>query len=368
MTGFATKTLHVDNGLSKYADVAPSISVSNNFEYPANREELANFLANEDIYSRCSQPNVTRCEAVLSSILDGHAVAYANGVSAFHAVIMAVNPKRVFVDHAYYGLLALLAKLQSNGYLEVLPLEEIENKLQKGDLVHIESPMSPWGTAINVKSFTSRAHAKGGIVCLDATIGPPPLFAPFSFGVDIIVHSGSKYMGGHSDVLAGVVATQNSDLKKKLIVEREDFGTILPTFQAWLLLRSLRTFSLRVKQQSKNATQLAQFLETNKPNFTKLAKVYHTSLQKEEFVIEQHPNGGPATFSIETTDEETARELPNRLKLFIHATSMGGVESSIEWRALSDANISRCLLRFSVGVEDIEDLLADVSQALLSFQ
>lgn len=363
-----SSAVHGDGPVREHGDVAPPIHVTTIREHSLNPEELRaagtyDAPPDDDVYSREGHPNCKRVEATLSKLLGGHCVAYSSGLSAYHALLLLKAPKRLFIGDGYFGIHGLARISQRTG-LEMHPLEKIEELAQKGDLVHVENPMNPFATASDVEAFAKRAHDKGAILVVDATFAPPPLQHPFDHGADIIVHSATKYLGGHSDVLAGVLVTKSESEARELLVDRAYIGTIIPPLTSWMLLRSLKTYPLRIKQQSANANAIVKFLSENQSNLSKLTKVYHSNLQTDKFVASQLPHGGSPTFSIEVTDEQTAKEVPSKLKLFHHATSLGGVHSTIEWRATFDANAKRNLLRLSIGIEETNDLIADLKRAL----
>jgi cystathionine beta-lyase len=224
---------------------------------------------------------------------------------------------------------------------------------------------------------------------VDATFGPPPLQDPFLWGADIVMHSGTKYIGGHSDMLCGILAVNPVRAKEgwwdKLFEERLYLGNVMGSMEGWLGVRSLRTLELRVKRQSQTATKLVAWLnaalnaEKESDRDTKviqevIAKIEHASLQekdlKDEWLLKQMPNGFGPVFSITMREQTFARRLPSKLQLFHHATSLGGVESLIEWRTMTDSRVDTRLLRVSVGVEGFEDLRDDLLQAFkaLSFE
>jgi cystathionine gamma-synthase len=196
--------------------------------------------------------------------------------------------------------------------------------------------------------------------------------------VDIVMHSGTKYFGGHSDMLCGVLAVaprHADDWIPRLREERLFLGSVMGSLEGWLGVRSLRTLELRVRRQSADTEKLVQWLADEKKKEDgegavreTVADIKHASLQRgpggEElgWLKEQMPNGFGAVFAIYMRDEEDARKLPSKLHLFHHATSLGGVESLIEWRAMTDAGVDRRLLRISVGVEGWEDLRDDLLQ------
>jgi cystathionine beta-lyase/cystathionine gamma-synthase len=243
--------------------------------------------------------------------------------------------------------------------------------LGKGDLVHLETPINPTGTAFNIASFASRAHARGALLSIDATFGPPGLQDPFAWGADIVMHSGTKYIGGHSDMLCGILATTNDpdggQRARTLRTERIFLGSVMGNLEGWLGVRSLRTYDLRIKRQSASAEKLVQFFHSSDSAMIRkvVSKVEHASLQTSDFswLKKQMPNGFGPVFSIYTHTVDQARRLPSKLKLFHHATSLGGVESLIEWRRMSDTGVDERLLRISVGVEDWEDLKVDFVRA-----
>jgi cystathionine gamma-synthase len=249
--------------------------------------------------------------------------------------------------------------------------------LSKGDLVHLETPINPTGEAFEIRKYAERAHKRGALLSIDSTFGPPGLQDPFAWGADIVMHSGTKYIGGHSDMLCGILATSASpdgaQRARTLRTERIFLGSVMGNLEGWLGVRSLRTFDLRVQRQSANAEKLVSWmndaLTSDTPDSTVVKKVVHkvahASLQIADFdwLKKQMPNGYGPVFSFYTHTPKQARFLPSKLKLFHHATSLGGVESLIEWRRMSDNGIDETLLRVSVGVESWEDLKSDFLDA-----
>lgn len=363
-----SKAVHGDSRMRERGDVAPPIHVTTTRTHSKDPEHLHAHNSHDappddDVYSREGHPNCKRVEATLSELLGGHCVAYSSGLSAYNALLLLKTPKRLFIGDGYFGIQAV-ARISQRSGLEIHPLEKIEELAENGDFVHVESLVNPTAIAPNIRSFAKRAHDKGAILVVDATFAPPPLQAPFELGADIIIHSASKYLGGHSDVLAGVLVTKSEKEAYALLEDRASIGTIIPPLTSWLLLRSLKTYPLRIKQQSANVNAIVKFLSDNQSKLSKLTNVYHSNLQSDQFVASQLPHGGSPTFSIEVTDEQTAKEVPSNLKLFYHVTSLGDVHSTIEWRAAIDENAKRNLLRLSIGIEDTDELIADLKQAL----
>lgn len=328
------------------------------------------------IYSRESAPNSTRIEAILTSILNGPALSYASGLAAFHALLVYLNPKRIAIGggyHGCHGVIRLMSKLTG---LEMVDLDCDDAELRAGDVVHVETPLNPTGEARNLALYAAKARRTGAYLTVDATFAPPPLLDPFLWGADAILHSGTKYFGGHSDLLCGVlaVAPRHRAWVQPLREERLVLGSTLGSLEGWLGTRSLRTLDLRVRKQSRDAERLVAWLagaldDGGSAAHRVVARVVHASLQKadlagaDSWLRAQMPHGFGAVFSFYTRDPADARRLPSKLRLFHHATSLGGVESLIEWRAMSDVTCDKALLRVSVGIEGWEDLRDDLIQA-----
>ncbi|KAG8910847.1 hypothetical protein FRC01_006096, partial [Tulasnella sp. 417] len=338
------------------------------------------------IYSRYTTPISIRVEKVLGTIL----------------ALTHYNPRRVAITKGYMGVHHILDIQKRRA--PNLAVIDLDDEYQEGDLAWVETPLNPTGEARNLKHYADKAsilcitpqtpqiHAVGGKLVVDATFGPPPLQDPFEFGADCVFHSaepsdgiGTKYLGGHSDLLAGVLVVKEFDVWKQLFDDRVNLGGVMGSMESWLLLRSLRTLHLRVPRQSQTAQQLVNWLDAASrvpkgeefegiPGGT-VTKVYHASLQPVNSggpglgpngfdVSKQMPGGYSATFSIILGDANQAKALPFRTKLFAPATSLGGVESLMEQRVQADPKEDPRLVRLSVGLEEVEDLRADLRQAL----
>lgn len=316
-------------------------------------------------------------------------MTYASGLSAFHAALVFLNPKRISIGEGYHGCHGVVEVHQKLTGLKKLDLNCPAEELQPGDVVHVETPLNPTGYAYNLQEYAEKAHSRGAFLVVDATFGPPPLQDPFLWGADLVMHSGTKYVGGHSDMLCGILAVNPVRVKdgwlQKLEAERLVLGNVMGSMEGWLGIRSIRTLEVRVERQSHNAGKLVAWLnaalhpekvpttgdakvdsESSKVVQQVLEKIEHASLQEEDikdgWLLRQMPNGFGPVFSIETREQTFARRLPSKLHLFHHATSLGGVESLIEWRTMTDAKVSTRLLRISVGLEGWEDLRDDLLQ------
>ncbi|KAI6249507.1 hypothetical protein HI914_01771 [Erysiphe necator] len=387
--------IHADDFLNgDQRDVAPPLHVTTTFRYNKDPDSLVSSRSHDmqslstgtHIYSRISNPNTTRLEALLSSILKGPTLTYSSGLSAFHALLVFLNPKRIAISDGYHGCHGVIEIHQKLTGLKKIALDCDPEELQAGDIVHVETPLNPTGEAINLSYYAEKAHSRGAFLTVDATFGPPPLQEPFLWGADIVMHSGTKFLSGHSDLLCGVLAINPTRIKEswhsKLYQERVYLGNVMGSLDGWLGIRSIRTLELRVIRQSDNALKLVNWfisaMSAEEEN-TDIAhyrgieivqkvlnKIEHASLQQEAikngWLLKQMPNGFGSVFSIIMKEESFARKLPSKLHLFHHATSLGGVESLIEWRTMSDSKVDTHLLRVSVGIEDWQDLRDDLMQ------
>lgn len=371
MPELPTRLLYADRKvMDRVNDVVQPINVSTTYRYPDNPDDYvlgkdvdpAELTSARPYYSRLSHPNSSKCEALLGDVLEGEAVVYNSGLSSFYAAVTHFHPKTVAVDQCYHGVIGILNILSRNYGVKRVGLDDIHT-LQKGDLVHIETPVNPYATAVDLAKLVKEAHDVGAYVLCDSTFAPPPLQQVWDFDVDMVMHSATKYFGGHSDLLAGVLVTKDKAVKTQLLEDRIYLGTNIGNLESYLLIRSLRTYEMRIKRQSSNALKIVTYLNEHQSELPALKKIYHSSLQKEAFVANQQVGGHSPVFSI-LLSPEAARAYPSKLKYFQHSTSLGGVESLIEWRPLSDPEIDLGLLRVSIGVENADDLIEDLVSAL----
>ncbi|KAI5296080.1 hypothetical protein KEM52_005775 [Ascosphaera acerosa] len=377
----ATLACRADLPLAQTADVAPPIHTSTTFAYASDPDALLPCAdqpselppPGEYVYSRLSAPNTTRLEAVLTALIGAPSLVFSSGLSAAHAALVCLNPKRIAIGNGYHGVHGVVDIMTRLTGLQQLKLDCPDEALGAGDVVWLETPVNPDGTSFNIRAFADKAHARGAYLVVDSTFAPPGLQDPFAFGADIVMHSGTKYIGGHSDMLCGVLATRNDKWLHTLAEDRLLLGAVMGSLEGWLGLRSLRTLEIRVARLSQNAGRLVAWLDSALRSTDEASEddravqavvqtVTHSSLQTDdmEWLAKQMPNGFGPVFSIVTRTETMARRLPSKLSLFSHATSLGGVESLIEWRAMSDDTVDRRLLRLSIGLEDWEDLKADL--------
>ena len=238
----------------------------------------------------------------------------------------------------------------------------------KPDLVFIETPSNPWLKTVDIAHAAEHAHKAGGLLAVDSTAATPVLQRPLEHGADIVMHSATKAINGHSDVLAGVLATSAPAAKiwTDIKADRHDAGAVIGPFEAWLLLRGMRTLPLRVERMCRSTQTIAEFLSQH----PKVTDVYYPGLESHpghDIAARQMHSGFGCLFSfLVKGGAEEALTVVGKLKLFHRATSLGGVESLVEHRHTIEPHtgIPESLIRVSVGIEDADDLIADLTQAL----
>ncbi|GAA5950463.1 hypothetical protein JCM21900_004813 [Sporobolomyces salmonicolor] len=389
----ATIAVHADSALSG-PEVAANISTSTTFRHPSPEEIAAAgpgtydslwdpAKPSRDIYSRYTQPTLTRAEKVLGGVIGAPTVVYPSGIAAFYAVLLHVRPDCVAIGtpdgpgyHGCHASLEVYRKTRGEGQVTKIALDD-EYPTGKKVLVWLETPLNPTGESYSIEAYAKKVEAVGGVLGVDSTFAPPPLQDPFKWGAHIVMHSGTKYFAGHSDTLVGTVSVKDPKEWQSLWHNRTYTGTNIGSLDAWLLLRSLRTLNIRVLRQSKTATALAQWLVSLTPDRHSgseddlpvgvIEQVWHTALQSDaqDFIgPDKQMTAGPACFAMLLTKPIYAQYLPSRLSLFVSATSLGGVESLIEQRLVSDPGADPRLVRISVGLEDFEDLKTDLIAGL----
>lgn len=325
-------------------------------------------------YSRVGNPTWTALEEVLAALEgpDVTAIAFASGMGAVSAAaeLAPVGGTVVVPRVAYSGTRALLAQWRERGRIDVreVPgdLDSLGAAVGGADLVWLESPANPTLEVVDLAAAAQMAHDVGATVVVDATFATPLGCHPLDLGADVVVHSATKYLSGHSDVLLGAVLTRESEIAEVVRTTRILGGAIPGPMEAWLALRGLRTFPLRFRAACANATELAH----RAVGHPALTRVRHLSLPDDpgyELAQTQFALPG-AIISLELAGGAPAAEqVAASTRLWTHATSLGGVESTLERRrrwSEESPDVPPGLLRLSVGIEDVEDLWADLEQAL----
>lgn len=342
------------------------------------------FLRNEDgsftdgyRYSRLDNPNRRAFEKTLASLEKGTiAIAFSSGMAAVSALFQSLSTDDhiILPDDVFFNVKMLAEDVFKRWGLKY-SLVDVTDEValakavnSKTKLIWLETPSNPQLKITNIKAISAFAKAKSILVAVDNTWSTPVLSKPLEMGADIVMHSTTKYFGGHSDVMGGcLVFKKQNDLSHKSRQIQLLSGAVPSPFDCWLLGRGIKTMPLRVKSQSSSALQIAEYLQSH----PQIECVFYPGLKSHPdhtVATSQMKNGFGAMISVLVTgDVRTAIAVSNRLQLFARATSLGGVESLIEHRKSvegSDSPTPGNLLRISVGLEHVDDLIDDLKQAL----
>lgn len=316
------------------------------------------YVAGGDLeYGRYANPTWTALEEAVGALETGRCLTFASGMAAVATVLdlVGTGAKVVAPRHAYTGTVMHLADLEARGRLvaelvDITDTDAVVKACQDAALVWLESPTNPALETADIAAIRAAAHEAGAYVVVDNTFATPLLQRPLEHDVDLVVHSATKYLAGHSDVLLGAVCTRDEELYGVLKGRRDLVGAIPGAFEAWLVLRGLRTLHLRVERAQANAQELVR----------RLAE--HPAVGEVRY-----PGFGGIVSIVLAQGALAADLLTAKTRLWVHATSLGGVESTLErrrrWKAEA-ATIPEGLVRLSVGVEDVEDLWDDLRRAL----
>jgi cystathionine gamma-synthase len=327
------------------------------------------------VYGRSDNVSIHQAEALIAELENaGEAMLFGSGMAAATAVFLSLPPTHIVAPKLmYWGLRQWLRDLPRFGhdvtFVDMADLDAVRAAIIPGEtgLVWIETPSNPLWTVTDIQAVSACAHRAGAIVCADSTVSTPILTRPLDCGCDLVVHSATKYLNGHSDVVAGAVATARNDAAWARIREvRERHGAFLGPFDAFLLLRGLRTLDLRVRAQCKTAALLAERL-TAHPAVRAVLYPGLPGHPGHAIAARQMSGGFGGMLSIRLGSRAEAIAVAARVRLWRRATSFGGVESLIEHRASIEGMDSPCpddLLRLSAGLEDPDDLYRDLLQAL----
>ena len=333
------------------------------------------------VYSRSANPTRTALETCLAS-LEGasHGFAFASGMAATTTVMQLVSPgdRVVSVNDVYGGTYRLFSKvLEPKGYaFEFLSAEDVSRNLadaldDRTRLVWIETPTNPLMNVVDIAAAAEAARRVGAVSVVDNTFATPFLQRPLELGADVVVHSTTKYLGGHSDVVGGFAATNDPSIAERLAFLQNALGTIPGPFDSWLVLRGLKTLAVRMRQHCANAHRVAAFLEGH-PAVERVRYPGLASHPEHDVARRQMSDfGGMLSFDVAGSREEAFAVL-HATDLWLLAESLGGVESLIEHPGLmthastadSPFPVPENLIRLSVGIESADDLVADLAQAL----
>lgn len=370
---FETLSIHVGREVEERTGaVAPPMYLSTTYERDIDGEFSRGYS-----YSRADNPSrrdVERCIAALEG--GGDAVAYSSGSAASMAVFSLLRPGDHVVApiESYHGtakqLRDVLAPMGvTHTFVDMTDVDTVRKALSDNTrLVWIETPSNPMLNISDIETIADLAHGRGAMVCCDNTFATPVWQRPLELGSDLVMHSSTKFFGGHSDITGGAVITRDrGGLSDKLRDYQGTAGSVPSPFDCWLLRRSLTTLACRVRAQTHNASRIAGFLQSHK----KVERVFYPGLDSHpsHAIARRQMQGGfgaMLSFCVRGGRDE-AFAVAAKAQLFIRATSLGGVESLIEHRASVEGPHTvtpQNLLRLSVGLESAEDLIADLSQAL----
>ena len=333
-------------------------------------------------YSRTGNPTRAALEALIAELESGKAgFAFASGMAAITAVLSLFHTgdKILISSNVYGGTFRVLDKIFSNfgiGYSieDTTNITELEKKITSDvKAILVESPANPLLTVTDLKAVADLAKKHHILSIVDNTFMTPYLQRPIEFGIDIVIHSATKYLGGHSDVVAGLVVVNDDELAKKLAFIQNSTGGVLGPFDSFLLIRGIKTLAVRLDRHVENAEKAAKFLSNHKA----VKKVYYPGLpnaQGYEVNKRQAKNGG-VMISFELYENYNIRKFFKSLKLVSLAESLGGVESlvchpasmthaSIPYEVRQKIGITDGLIRLSIGIENIDDILSDIKQAI----
>jgi cystathionine beta-lyase/cystathionine gamma-synthase len=332
-------------------------------------------------YARVGNPTRTALQVALASLENAaHGVAFSSGLGATTTLMHLVNPgdRVVLIADVYGGVYRMTSQIyEPKGYMfTYVPASEFNENLAAhlGDdvkMVWIETPSNPMLNIVDIRKAADAAHAVGAMVVVDNTFATPYLQQPLDLGADAVVHSTTKYLGGHSDTIGGFIATNDDSLAERLFFLQKSLGAVPGPFDAWLVLRGIKTLAVRMRQHCENARRVAEFLDGH-PG---VERVLYPGLPNHPGYdiarTQMRDFGGMVSFQMES--EQEAVDFVARTKIFQLAESLGGVESLIEHPArMTHASTAGApfappgnLVRLSVGIESAEDLLADLEAALV---
>ena len=333
------------------------------------------YLPHERVYSRSEQTEtVNRLEELVGGIEGGNALMFGSGMAAAAAVLhrLPAGSTLALPTDPYHGVNGLAEEGEAQGRWKIWRIHPNDtdtwvDACATADLVWIETPANPLVDVTDLLTVCAAPRREGTIIAVDSTFATPICQLPLDLGADIVMHSATKFLGGHSDLLAGALIVRSDDLRDELYQRRLLNGGVIGSLEAFLTLRGMRTLHLRMERALENAEQLAHRLKAH-PN---VAKVRYPGLQDDpnNTIASTFMNGYGAVLSFETTDGGAqATRACETVKVIHHATSLGGVETTMERRSVipGQENIPPSLIRMSVGCEEFDDLWADLDAALRS--
>jgi cystathionine beta-lyase/cystathionine gamma-synthase len=334
-------------------------------------------------YARVGNPTRTALEKLIAGLEEAdEGICFSSGVAAIDAIMKTLRPGDhvISTNDLYGGTYRLFTQIFENygiefSFVDMTNIDEVENALQENTkLVWMETPTNPLLRIIDIKAVTKLTKSRNILSVVDNTFASPYLQRPLTLGADAVMHSTTKYLGGHSDVIGGAVATSNKDLIEKLRFQIKTCGAVPGPMDCYLILRGIKTLSVRVERSVENAKKIAFHLSEH----PKVAEVFYPGLvshpQHKLAAKQMDDFGAMVSFSLKDDSIEKASEFMSKTGIFTLAESLGGVESLISHPASmthgsipkdvrEKAGLKDSLIRLSVGIEDVDDLIDDLNQA-----
>mmetsp|Transcript_33332 Transcript_33332/g.74716 ORF Transcript_33332/g.74716 Transcript_33332/m.74716 type:complete len:414 (-) Transcript_33332:53-1294(-) len=342
-------------------------------------------------YTRSGNPTRSALEKLVAGMDGAHAAfAFTSGMAALSCMTRLVKAGDEIICNAdiYGGMYRLLTKVATRQgivvkFVPIWNLEEVKKALtSKTKMVHIESPSNPLMMVTNIRELSKIVHNHGALLTVDNTILTPLLMKPLELGADVVVHSATKFFGGHADVMSGFVCCKTEELSKQIYFHQNAEGTGLAPFDCWLVLRGIKTMAVRIERGMSNAVEVAKFLaaqpivkKVHYAGVRNLGKAQNAEEQAARYDLQMSQSKGAGVLlSFETGNVELSQRIVSALKIFKITVSFGGCSSVVEMPSvLSHASIPKDeqhipadLIRMSVGIEDIKDIIADIRQALVA--
>jgi len=333
-------------------------------------------------YSRLQNPTREELENTIANIENGKfGFAFSSGMAAISTILSLFSPGDHIIvsDDLYGGTYRLFEEIYKKyglefSYIDTGKIQEIENAVKDNSKAFfIDTPSNPMMKVSDIRAISEFAKDRGMLLIVDNTFLTPYFQRPLEFGADIVIHSGTKYLGGHNDTLAGLIVVNDDELAEKLKLIQKSEGAVLSPFDSWLILRGIKTLGLRLEKQQENAMKIAKWLCTHK----NVTKVNYVGLPDHESynISKSQASGFGAMISFNVKDVQIVEKVLEKVQLVLFAESLGGVESLITYPVVQTHSaipeemrerigVNDTLLRLSVGIEDAEDIIADLEQAL----
>ena len=377
--GIETRCIHGEDGITRehaYGSMGTPIYQTATFAHPGVGQSTG------FDYTRESNPTRSELERIVSSLEKAYdTVACASGMAALSILLELFENGAHFVcsEDLYGGSVRIFSTIGANrgltfSYVNTADAELVEKAIKKETkALYIETPSNPTMQVTDLRAMKALAEKYGLLLIVDNTFLSPYFQNPIDLGADLVVHSGTKFLGGHNDTLAGFLCSANKELAEQIRYYYKTVGPALPPFDSFLLIRGIKTLSVRMECQQKNAFRLAEWLKGH-PLVTKVLYVGLATHPGYE-INKSQTRGAGSMISFYVDSPETAKRVLEKVKLISYAESLGGVESLITYPMFQThgdvppevrerLGITDCFLRFSVGIENADDLIADLKQAL----